>query len=260
MRLNGKVALIVGSTYGIGKTIAEFFAQEGAKVVISGRSDDKGEEVMRTIKKNGGEASFCHCDAGISDEINNLIKFAIKKYARLDVLVNNALYLHPLELSADIVEKEWDKTINVILKGTFMACKYAIPEMIKSGGGSIININSIGGVLGLKLHTGYNAAKGGVINLTRGMALDYGSQQIRINAICPGIIATPHTQHEIADKKIRESLLKKCVVGRIGKPEDVAYAALYFASDESSFVTGAVLMVDGGWSAIGNNENNVYDF
>ena len=141
-----------------------------------------------------------------------------------------------------------------------MGCKYAIPHLLKSGGGSIINIGSVGAIRGFKLHSPYNAAKAGVVNLTRALALDYGPSNIRANVICPGIIATPHTQHEIADPEIRERLLQKLAIKRIGDPVDVAYAALYLASDESSYVTGSVLMVDGGWSGMGNNEGDVYAF
>ncbi|MBI2914989.1 MAG: SDR family oxidoreductase [Firmicutes bacterium] len=260
MRLENKVAVVVGSTYGIGRTTAEFFAREGARVVLSGRSTDKGEEVARTIRRSGGEASFCRCDAGIPDDLRALMEFTTGRYGSLDVLVNNAFYLHPLSLAGEVAEAEWDRTVNVILKGTFMACKYAVPWMVRGGGGSIVNVGSVGGVLGFKLHAGYSAAKAGVLNLTRALALDYGPKRIRVNAVCPGIIETPHTEQELADDRIRKSMLGNCVVGRVGKPEDVAYAILYLASDEASFVTGAVLMVDGGWTAIGNNEDHVYEF
>ena len=260
MRLKDKVAVVVGSTYGIGKSIACLFAKEGAKVVVSGRTVQKGGQVVEEIVSGGGDAIFIHCDVLEAAEIEALMNGTVKHFGRVDVLVNNAFALNPLKPMAEITFEDWQRVVNVILNGTFLGCKYAIPHMISSGGGSIINIGSVGSMLGFRLHSAYNAAKAGVANMTRAMALDYGTHNIRANVICPGIIETPHTQSELSDPKVIDSFMSKLAIKRIGRGEDIAKAAVYFASDESSYVTGTVFPVDGGWTAMGNNDEDVYEF
>ncbi len=260
MRLKDKVAVVVGSTYGIGKSIACLFAREGAKVVVSGRTVDKGQKVIGEIRSGGGDAVYYRCDVGERQQVKDLMDNTARHFGGIDIVVNNAFTLNPLRLMADITEEEWQKVIDIILTGTFLGCKYAMPYLLKSGRGSIINISSVGGMLGFKLHSPYNAAKAGVNNLTRALAIEYGPYHIRANVICPGIIATPHTQQEVSDPNICEKFMQKLAIKRIGNPEDIAYAALYLASDESSYVTGTVFMVDGGWTAIGNNEGDIYEF
>jgi NAD(P)-dependent dehydrogenase (short-subunit alcohol dehydrogenase family) len=175
-----------------------------------------------------------------------MVQACLKEYGALDILHNNA-YWAPLNRPlADTTEEEWDRTIDVTLKGVFLGCKYAIPEMIARGGGVIINTASTSGLTGSPAFAAYMAAKGGVIQLTRSVALDYGPYGIRCNAIAPGIIETPATRDILAEPQRRQQLLGRCLVGRIGQPEDVARAALYLASDDSSFMTGHVLVLDGG--------------
>jgi NAD(P)-dependent dehydrogenase (short-subunit alcohol dehydrogenase family) len=260
MRLENKVAVVVGSTYGIGRSIAAMFAKEGAKVVVSGRTKEKGQNVVEEIIRANGHARFIQCDVSQANQIEALIDGAVGEYGKLDILVNNAFALNPLKPMAELKIEEWRKVIDIILNGTFLGCKYAIPHMIRNGRGSIINIGSVGTQLGFSLHSAYNAAKAGVANLSRALALEYGPRNIRANVICPGIVATPHTQHEVDDPIIVKGFMQKLAIKRIGCVDDIAYAAVYFASDESAYVTGQVFMVDGGWTAVGNNESIVYEF
>jgi len=247
-RLANKVAVITGSTGGIGRTTAELFAQEGARVVVNGRRRELGEQVVEGIRAAGGTASFFHGDVTQSDQLEALIRFAVDTYGRLDILVNNAWSGRSAAV-LDTSEEEWDYLFAVLLKATFLASKLAIPEMIKVGGGSIINISSVHGLLSSHNYCAYDSAKAGVINLTRSIAIDYGHQGIRCNAICPGWIITERTEKMVAEHPERLRAAERLYpIGRPGYTIDIARAALFLASDESSFITGHSLVVDGGLS------------
>jgi len=188
-RLAGKVAIVTGSTSGIGRASAELFAEKGASVVISGRRRELGQQVVDGIRKKGGTASYFCMDVTRSDEIQALISFAVDTYGKLDILMNNA-YSGQNASVVDTEEENWDAAYAVILKAAAISSKYAIPEMMKSGGGEIINVSSVHGVLGGRENAPYNALKAALINLTRQMAVDYGQYGIRVNALCPGRILT----------------------------------------------------------------------
>jgi NAD(P)-dependent dehydrogenase (short-subunit alcohol dehydrogenase family) len=247
MRLKSKVAIVTGAASGIGRAIAEVFAQEGARVIVGDINDAGGRETMDLIKGRGGDALFLHCDVSLSADVEKMVAGAMQSFGGLDILVNNAAYLKDFKTAADTTEGEWDLSIDVTLKGVFLCSKSAIPHMIKAGGGSIINIASVGGLVGFASYTAYCSAKGGVIQLTKSLAIDYGHNNIRVNAICPGPIDTPTTP-EAQDEKLHQWQRDMTVLGRTASPEEVAYPALFLASDESSFVTGSNLVVDGGWT------------
>lgn len=247
MRLKDKVAIITGGGTGIGRGIAVMFAKEGAKVVVTGRRQDVLDETVNIIKQSGGEALALSTDVSDNNQVLALVQKTIAQFGRIDILVNSAgVYLAHDALSAS--EEEWNKVMSIDLKGVWSCSKACIPEMLKQGSGKIINIASIAGLIGFEQSAAYCAAKGGVVNLTREMALDYASKGININAIAPGVIDTDMTKSFLTDEAAKKSFLEKTPVGRIGKPEDIAYAAVYLASDESDFVTGHTLVVDGGWT------------
>ncbi len=249
IRLSGKVAVVTGSTSGIGRASAELFAEEGAQVVINGRRQELGQEAVRGIEEKGGEAVYCYADMGVSGDVEKLIRFALHEYGRLDILMNNAYLVHNTSV-VDQEEHEWDEALAVMLKAPYLGCKFAIPEMIKTGGGSIVNVASVQGLLAGRDCAPYAAAKAALINLTRQMAIDYGMQGVRANALCPGRIVT-ETKVEFLNARPDEVRRQKLVypLGRPGTLREAAMAALFLASDESSFVTGHALVVDGGLTA-----------
>jgi NAD(P)-dependent dehydrogenase (short-subunit alcohol dehydrogenase family) len=187
-----------------------------------------------------------------SDEVKAMVAATVQTYGRLDIVVNNAAYMHDSRESSSVTgttEEDWDLSMGVTLDGVFRVSKYALPEMIKGGGGVIVNIGSIVAAVVVPNLAAYCSAKAGVVHLTKSMALDYGLDNVRVNVICPGIIETPSAAPELADPERRRFLLSRTILDRPGRPEEVACAALFLASEESSYITGAVLMVDGGWSA-----------
>src|SRR5271157_3113481 len=247
MRLKDKVAIVTGAASGIGQAIAQVFAKEGAKVVVNDINDKGGEATVKLIADCGGEALFVHADVSNSGEVRNMVKVTLEKFGGINVLVNNAAYLINFNPVLETPEDEWDIAIDVTLKGVFLCSKYALPEMIEAGGGSIINIASVGGMVGFADYSAYCSAKGGVIQLTKSMAIDYGRKNIRVNAICPGPIDTPTTP-EAQDEKLHQWQRDMTVLGRTATPEEVAWPAVFLACDESSFVSGSNLVVDGGWT------------
>ena len=245
-RLEGKVALITGSTSGIGRATAKLFAANGARVVVNGRRRELGESLVEEIKAAGGEAVYLRADLIESQAVRDLVRAAVDTYGRLDVLMNNA-YFAVMGTATELDERDWDRAMAILLKAPYVACQEAIPQMIRQGGGSIINTSSVHGYLASNRFHVYDTAKAGLVNLTRSIALDFGPYGVRANAICPGAIIVERSEQRFRDNpdlERRAALVYP--VRRIGRPIDVAYAALYLASDESSFVTGTTLVVDGG--------------
>jgi NAD(P)-dependent dehydrogenase (short-subunit alcohol dehydrogenase family) len=253
MRLKDKIAIITGAGSGIGRATAKIFAQEGAKVVASDIFTEGCQETVSIIKSTGGEAIMVKADVSKADQVQAMVKATLETFGQINIIFNNA----GIELNALITEtseEDWDRIINTNLKGIFLCSKYVIPEMIKVGGGSIINTASVAGLVGFNNLGAYNASKGGVITLTKNVAIDYGQYNIRVNCICPGAIETSMMERLFEiwggdPEAIRQQFVALHPIGRLGKPEDIAYAALYLASDESSFVTGSALLVDGGYTA-----------
>jgi NAD(P)-dependent dehydrogenase (short-subunit alcohol dehydrogenase family) len=251
MKLKGKVALITGGSEGMGYATAELFLKEGAKVMISGRSNDKGEKALRKLRKLGG-VGFVSGDVAKEADAKRMVDETVRTFGRIDIVFNNAgVYLE--RFAEDTSEDEWDRVIDTNLKGTFLVSKHAIPYMKKQGSGSIVNNSSDAGIIGNRICPAYCASKGGITVMTKAMALDYARDGIRVNSINPAIIDTPMLAREVDAAPDRASYLEICretqPLGRIGRPEEVAKAVLFLASDESSFVTGAALSVDGGTTA-----------
>ncbi len=254
MRLEGKVAIVTGATAGMGRAAAELFAEEGAKVVMCGRRESLGQEIVDLIKGRGGEAIFVQADVSRAEDVQKVVDAAVSSYGRLDVLFNNAgIDSGLMDDPAQESEEDWDRVIDVNLKGTFLGIKYAVPEMRKVGGGSIINNSSVNdSQAGAASNISYHASKGGVTALTKKAAVVYAADNIRVNAVNPGPIATEMVDipwDKLSDPDTIETRLRLQPMRRMGHPMDVAYAALYFASDESAFVTGATLIIDGGQAA-----------
>ncbi|MEE9198213.1 MAG: glucose 1-dehydrogenase, partial [Dehalococcoidia bacterium] len=247
MRLKDKIAVITGATSGIGRATAELFAREGAKVVLAGRRAELGEGLTRDIREKGGEAVFVQADVANADDVRRVIKTAVDTYGRLDILFNNAgTNEHSQGRPDQEPEEVWERIIDVNLKGTFLGIKYAVPEMRKAGGGSIINNSSVNDSQADDVSTSsYHASKGGVTALTKEAAVVYAAENIRVNAVNPGPIATEMSGipwEKLNDPEVMRTREKRQPLPRMGHPMDVAYAALYFASDESAFVTGATLV------------------
>jgi len=249
MRLEGKVALITGGTTGIGSATAELFAREGAAVAITGRNTERGEQVVETIVANGGEALFIRSDARFADQCRQAVDETLARFGKIDILFNNAGVFHPRTIP-DCTEEEWDETIDSSLKGAFLMSKYVLPSMIEQGSGSIIHTSSGWGILGGDKAAAYCAAKGGLVVMAKAMAIDHGSDGIRVNCVCPGDVMTSMLHDDAAKRGMTwddyAAGAKDRPLGRIGTADEIADAVLFLASDESSFVTGEALVVDGG--------------
>ncbi|MBI2549839.1 glucose 1-dehydrogenase [Candidatus Woesearchaeota archaeon] len=246
-RLKGKVAIVTGAGSGIGRAAAILFAKEGAKVVVADYDEKGGRETAAMISRAKGKAIFVKADVSSSSDAKKLVAAAVKNFGKLNILYNNAGIVR-WGNAVECTEEDWNRVIDINMKGAWLCSKYAIPEMTKAGGGSIINTASIAGCVAFAKIAAYCASKGGLIELTKSMALDFAQNKIRVNAICPGVIKTGMTKGILNDKKTLQGMLKATVIGRLGEPEDIAYAALYLASDESSFVTGTTIVADGGWT------------
>jgi len=249
MRLKNKVALITGGTSGIGESTAVLFAKEGAKVTITGRNEERGQAVAEKIVNGGGKAIFVRCDVRRAEECRNAVKETLAAFDGIDILFNNAGVFFP-HTTVHCTEEEWDLQMDVNLKGTFLMSKAALPRMIEQRSGVIINNSSGWGIAGGDAAVAYCASKGGVVLLTKAMAIDHGPQGIRVNCICPGDVDTPMLPEDARLRGIKwEDYLAGCAtrpLGRIGTTDEIAKAVLFLASDDSSFMTGAALVVDGG--------------
>ncbi len=251
MRLKDKVAIVTGAGKGIGWGIAKVFSQEGAKVVVVDWDEGAGKKTAEEITQSGGEALFVHCDVSNEEQVKGMIQKVVERFGRIDVLVNNAgvgVYKSVLDASS----ADWDHCLAVNLKGVFLCSKYAIPHMQAVGKGAIVNISSVHSHATVNGVAPYAASKGGITALTRNMAIDYGPT-IRVNAIAPGWVLTPLIQsifNSYPDPVEQQRLVEqRQVMKRIGRPEDIGYAAAFLASDEASFITGTQLFVDGGLTA-----------
>jgi NAD(P)-dependent dehydrogenase (short-subunit alcohol dehydrogenase family) len=245
-RLTGKVAIVTGAAHGIGRAIAELFAQEGAEVYLVDVDEQAGEETAATIRAAGGDARFCHADVGDAAQADAAVARAAET-GGIDVLCNNAAYLGEFHHALDATAEEWDLSLRVTLMGAQNFTRASLPWMLRRGAGSIVNVVSIQGMVGARNSVAYTTAKAGLLGFTRSVAYDFGKHNIRVNALCPGAVETrisPLPGEELHRRQVENTFL-----GRTGKPREVACAALFLASDESSYITGAVLPVDGGWTA-----------
>ena len=249
MRLDGKVALITGGTSGIGSATSIRFAKEGARVAVTGRNVEHGNQVVGEITEAGGEAIFIRTDVRIAEDCRRAVEQTLERFGRIDVLFNNAGVFHPKTIP-ECTEEEWDETIDSSLKGAFLMSKYALPSMIERGSGSIIHTSSGWGILGGNEAAAYCAAKGGLVVMAKAMAIDHGKHGIRVNCVCPGDVLTPMLYDDAKKRGMSwedyEAGAIQRPLGRIGTVDEIADAVLFLASDESSFVTGESLVVDGG--------------
>lgn len=247
MRLKDKVALITGAAMGQGRAGCLLFAREGAKIVAVDIDERGGTETVEAVRQQGGEAVLCSCDVAVEEEVKGAVSEGVAAFGKLDILYNNAGVLwrdKDLEVTRTI-EEHWDRVMNINLKGAVWVCKYGIPELIKAGGGAIVNVASISALLGFTTaQDAYTCSKGAIVSLTRSLAVVYAKHHIRANTIHPGPVDTP--MQRVWDEETRKAICEWVPLGRIAKPEEIAQCALFLASDEASYVTGAELVVDGG--------------
>jgi NAD(P)-dependent dehydrogenase (short-subunit alcohol dehydrogenase family) len=245
--LKNKVAVVTGGSSGIGRAAVELFADEGAAVVIADVCDDAGRALADRLAKQGKTATYVHADVSEADDVQAMVMLAMSRYGRLDVLFNNAGTEGETGFTVDSSLENWEHVINVNLRGVFLGLKYGIEAMLRNGGGSVINNASVAGLVGFAGSPAYCASKGGVIQLTRAAALEYATQGVRVNCVCPGVIETPMIERFTQGNAEAEAqLVGMEPVGRVGRPREVAELALFLGSERSSFITGAVIPVDGG--------------
>ncbi len=242
-----KVVIVTGAGSGIGRATALAFAQEGAKVIVSDIQEQNGLATVEAIKKEKGEVYFIKCDVSSEEQVKNLVDQTVEKYGKLDCAYNNAGVEGSPCSTVECSTENWDKTININLKGVWLCMKYEIPAMLKHGKGSIVNCSSIAGLVGFETIPAYVASKHGVIGLTETAALEFAKKNIRVNAVCPGAIHTPMLDR--FTHGVEKTMAEQDPMGRVGSPEEIADSVLWLCSDKSSYVTGQSIAVDGGWVA-----------
>ena len=243
----GKVAFVTGAGGGIGRATALTFAREGASVVVADVSEQANQQTARMIEELGGRALAVRCDVTRTEDVRGALEKTIATFGRLDVAFNNAGIEYTIKPTAEVTEEEWDRIIDIDLRGVFLCMKYEIPLMLKQGRGAIVNTSSGAGVKGFKGGAAYVAAKHGVVGLTKAAALDYAASNIRINAVCPGIIDTPMMDRfSGGTAQGRQAVIEQEPVGRMGTPEEIAATVMWLCSDAASFVVGSAIVVDGG--------------
>ncbi|MEW5762241.1 MAG: SDR family oxidoreductase [Bacillota bacterium] len=248
--VQGKVALVTGGGSGIGRATALVFAREGARVAVADYVVEGGEETVRMIREAGGEAFFIRADVSSAADVEAMVNKVVETYGRLDCAHNNAGVEGVMAPLADCTEANWDRTIAINLKGVFLCMKYEIPQMLKQGGGAIVNTASVAGLVGFRGLPAYVASKFGVVGLTKAAALDYATAGIRVNAVCPGVIRTPMVERITGgDPQAEAQFAAGEPVGRLGDPREIGEAVVWLCSDAASFVTGHAMAVDGGWVA-----------
>jgi len=250
---SGKTALIAGGTSGIGLAAAEQFVQQGAAVVVAGRSFDNGEAAVGSLVELGGKAMFVRTDVHDEAQVKNLVDQTLSAFGRLDIVVNSAGVMNRIPLT-ELEQPDWDLVLDTNLRGVYLVCKHALPPMIQQGRGAVVNVASYLGAFGAReTSPAYGASKAGVVALTRSLALQAGPEGVRVNAVCPAFVVTPPNEHIIRSApdpvaKERE-IARPYPLGRLGRPKDIAAAILFLASDEAAWITGASLLVDGGLTA-----------
>lgn len=251
MILESKAAVITGAAGGIGRAAAREFASQGASVLVADLDGDEAAKLCTAIREKGGEASSCRVDVSIASDVKNMVEVCLASYGKIDVIFNNAGIFPELDGSVTTTEEElWDRVMAVNLKGVFLGCKYAIPAMLAGGGGSIVNTASFVAIMGAATsQSAYTASKGGVLALTREIAVEYARRGIRANALCPGPVNTPLLAGLLADERERQRRMVHIPMGRLGEVDEIARAAAFLASEQASFITGAAFTVDGGITA-----------
>jgi NAD(P)-dependent dehydrogenase (short-subunit alcohol dehydrogenase family) len=250
MRLRDKVALVTGAASGIGRSTVELFAAEGAHVIVADVADDHGQAVATAIVEAGGDAAFVHADVTQAEDVERMVAAAIERFGKLDVMVNSAGVLLPADASVTATSDDvWDRTMAINLRGVFLCCRQGVPAMLRSGGGSLVNVASFVALMGAATsQIAYTASKGGVLAMTREIAVEFARSGIRANAICPGPIDTPLLAGFLPEDE-RDRRLEHIPMGRFGRADEVAKVALFLSSDDSSYITGSALVVDGGITA-----------
>lgn len=246
--LKGKVAFVTGAGSGIGKAIALLYAKEGAQVVVSDINDVHGTAVVTDIKAAGGEAVYVKADTAVPEDVERLVAATVEQYGRLDIACNNAGIGGEKNLGADLSIEGWKRIIDINLNGVFYGCKYATAQMLKNGGGAIVNIGSIHSITAVPGSVGYAASKHGVLGLTRTFGVEYAAQNIRTNAVGPGYIDTPLL--EALDAEQKKALVAKHPAGRLGTAEEIAHLVLFLSNDASTFINGSYYTIDGGYTAL----------
>lgn len=247
--LKNKVAFVSGAGSGIGRAVAEAYAREGAQVVVSDINVEHGEETVKGIKDNGGEAFFIKGDSSSAADNKRIVEETVSKYGRLDISCNNAGMGGPAKPTGEYEPEEWDRVIALNLSGVFYACRYQLEQMLKNGGGSIVNIASIHGTVAAPNSPAYTATKHGVVGLTKNIAVEYGQKNIRCNAVGPGYIETALLKNNMDDRALK-AIASKSAMNRLGTSEEIAELVLFLSSDKSSFTTGSYIIADGGYTAV----------